>query len=71
LDKDGQVVGKSTVAGTYAISQVAISRVSSAFPAVFLPGLIMSQLEKTSFLKRNPRLGMPINLCKFFAIVYI
>ena len=55
-------MGKSTTAGYVAISQVAISRIATAFPAVFLPGLLMSQLEKTSFLKSYPRLTMPLNL---------
>ncbi|KAJ3331492.1 Sideroflexin-5 [Blyttiomyces sp. JEL0837] len=59
---DGEVVGKSTIAGWSAISQVAVSRVATAFPAVFLPGLIMTQLERTTFMKQNPRLAMPVNL---------
>ncbi|TPX74983.1 hypothetical protein CcCBS67573_g03756 [Chytriomyces confervae] len=59
---DGEVVGKSQSAGYTAISQVAISRVATSFPAVFLPGLIMGQLERTKFLKSNPRLHMPLNL---------
>ncbi|KAI8806286.1 Tricarboxylate/iron carrier [Cladochytrium replicatum] len=59
---DGVVYGKSQTAGMTAISQVAISRVTTAFPAVFLPGIIMTQLERTAWMQRNPRLGIPINL---------
>ncbi|KAJ3237087.1 hypothetical protein HDU81_009967 [Chytriomyces hyalinus] len=59
---DGEVVGKSQSAGYTAISQVAVSRVATSFPAVFLPGLIMGQLERTKFLKSNPKLHMPLNL---------
>ncbi|KAI8854815.1 Tricarboxylate/iron carrier [Chytridium lagenaria] len=55
-DENGVIVGKSTVAGWDAISQVAVSRVATSFPAVFLPGIVMSQLEKTKFLKANPDL---------------
>ncbi|KAJ3172304.1 hypothetical protein HK101_011160, partial [Irineochytrium annulatum] len=62
LDKDGNVVGKSQKAGFNAISQVAVSRVATAFPAVFLPGLIMTRLERTAFVRSNPRLAMPLNL---------
>ncbi|KAI8898758.1 Tricarboxylate/iron carrier [Globomyces pollinis-pini] len=61
-DKDGNNLGRSPNAGANAISQVAISRIATAAPALFLPGLIMSQLEKTTFLKRNPRLNLPLNL---------
>ncbi|KAJ3111682.1 hypothetical protein HDU96_005466 [Phlyctochytrium bullatum] len=60
--KDGTVVGKSKVAGWDAVGQVAISRVATAFPAVFLPGIIMSQVEKSSLLKTRPYLSMPLNL---------
>ena len=61
-DADGNVVGKSALAGSKAITQVAISRVATAFPAVFLPGIIMTQLERTVFMKNNPRMAIPINL---------
>ncbi|KAI8620818.1 Tricarboxylate/iron carrier, partial [Chytriomyces sp. MP71] len=62
FSENGDIVGKSQAAGFTAISQVAISRVATSFPAIFLPGLIMGQLEKTKFLKANPRLLMPLNL---------
>ncbi|KAJ3079016.1 hypothetical protein HK100_010534, partial [Physocladia obscura] len=62
IDSNGEVVGKSQSAGWSAISQVAVSRVATAFPAVFLPSIIMGQLEKTKFLKSNPRLHAPVNL---------
>ncbi|KAI9337374.1 Tricarboxylate/iron carrier [Zopfochytrium polystomum] len=62
MDSEGKIVGKSAVAGYTAISQVAISRVATAFPAVFLPGLVMTQLERTAVMQRNPRLALPANL---------
>ncbi|KAJ3209196.1 Sideroflexin-5 [Dinochytrium kinnereticum] len=61
-DQNGVIVGKSKIAGWDAVGQVAVSRVATSFPAVFLPGLVMSQLEKTKFLQSNPRLAMPLNL---------
>ncbi|KAJ3413462.1 hypothetical protein HDV05_008031 [Chytridiales sp. JEL 0842] len=61
-DASGNVLGKSQTAGYQAIGQVAVSRVATAFPAVFLPGIIMSQLERTKFMRNNPRLGIPMNL---------
>jgi hypothetical protein len=54
-------LGNSQKAGFSAISQVAISRVVTAAPCVFVPGILMSHLEK-GFLKRNPRLSIPTNL---------
>ncbi|KAJ3044238.1 hypothetical protein HDV00_002916 [Rhizophlyctis rosea] len=61
-DEYGETVGKSKTAGFNAISQVAISRVGTAFPALFLPGLIMSRLERTAWFRTNPRMAIPINL---------
>jgi hypothetical protein len=63
-DASGNVIGKSQTAGYQAIGQVAISRVATAFPVVFVPGMIMSQLERTKFLRNNPRFSLPLNLGK-------
>ncbi len=63
-DEDGKLLGKSPTAGMHAVSQVAISRVATAFPALTLPPLILSQLEKTRLLQRHPRLSIPINFGK-------
>ncbi|KAI8903337.1 Tricarboxylate/iron carrier [Gorgonomyces haynaldii] len=60
-DQYGQTIGASKIAGQSAISQVAISRIVTAAPALFVPGLILSRLEN-GFLKRHPRLTMPLNL---------
>ncbi|KAI9203505.1 Tricarboxylate/iron carrier [Polychytrium aggregatum] len=61
-DEHGNNLGKSTAAGAKAITQVAVSRVATSFPVVFIPGMIMSQLERTRWLRANPRLVMPVNL---------
>ncbi|KAJ9080044.1 Sideroflexin FSF1 [Entomophthora muscae] len=62
MDKDGNDVGVSKEAGLKAVSQVAASRVITAFPALVLPPILMAKLEKTTLLKNNPRLAMPFNL---------
>ncbi|KAI8906659.1 hypothetical protein PhCBS80983_g06292 [Powellomyces hirtus] len=62
MDQDGTTIGKSTVAGRHAIGQVAISRVATSFPIVFIPSLIMARVDKTRFIARNPRLRAPLNL---------
>ncbi|KAJ3386546.1 Splicing factor 3B subunit 1 [Lobulomyces angularis] len=61
-DKEGNVLGKSKEAGKHAITQVAISRVATSFPLLIFPPFIMSQLQKSNFLKSNPRLVGPLNL---------
>ncbi|KAJ3181552.1 hypothetical protein HDU85_003494 [Gaertneriomyces sp. JEL0708] len=61
-DNDGNPLGKSTTAGYKAVGQVAISRVATAFPVVFVPGLIMAKLERTTFWKQHPRWRVPLNL---------
>ena len=38
MDEHGKVLGKSKAAGQTAVQQVAISRVVSAAPALFIPG---------------------------------
>ncbi|CAG8479859.1 9685_t:CDS:2 [Paraglomus brasilianum] len=60
-DDDGRNLGKSSKAGASAVKQVAISRVLTAFPALTIPPLLLSRLEKTRWIKRNPKLILPIN----------
>ncbi|CAG8458701.1 9942_t:CDS:2, partial [Ambispora gerdemannii] len=60
-DEDGNVLGKSKAAGASAVKQVAISRVLNNSPVLTIPPLLLSQLEKTNFLKRNPRFLLPLN----------
>ncbi|KAL2912473.1 Sideroflexin FSF1 [Polyrhizophydium stewartii] len=61
-DAAGDVVGKSQAAGAHAVAQVAVSRVVTAAPALFIPGVLMAQIERTSLLRKFPRLAVPINL---------
>ncbi|KAJ1548918.1 Sideroflexin-5, partial [Nowakowskiella sp. JEL0078] len=61
-DHSGEALGKSTAAGKMAVGQVAVSRVATAFPAVFLPGLVMTQVERWKWVNRNPGAGILINL---------
>lgn len=63
-----EVVGvTSKKAGLIGVTQTAICRVVSSFPVMFLPGLIMSQFEKTKLLKTYPKLSMPLNLATISA----
>lgn len=73
LDKSGKVVGSSQLAAKKALKEMAISRALLPVPLLTIPPIIMSMFEKTSALKKNPRLHMPINLvvctiCFFYAL---
>lgn len=56
---DGQPAGSSSKAAIAAISQVVPSRVGMAAPAMFIPPVIMSRLEKTTTFIKNPWLKAP------------
>lgn len=56
---DGQDAGKSGRAAEEAIKQVIPSRVGMAAPAMFVPPIIMSRLERTAAFVRNPWLRAP------------
>ncbi|GAM28917.1 hypothetical protein SAMD00019534_120930 [Acytostelium subglobosum LB1] len=67
-DKYGDVHGKSKVAGKLAVYKVAFSRAVTSFPALILPNIVMSFVEKLSFVQRYPKVKMPINLAVIAAI---
>lgn len=56
---DGKELGASPNAAVQALVQVIPSRVGMAAPAMFIPPVIMSQLEKTSTFIKNPWLKAP------------
>ncbi|KAI8924186.1 Tricarboxylate/iron carrier [Entophlyctis helioformis] len=58
----GVVLGSSQIAGQSAVASVAVSRIVTAAPALFIPGLIMAQLERTAWLQKRRWLTMPLNL---------
>ncbi|KAL8817812.1 MAG: hypothetical protein Q9223_003421 [Gallowayella weberi] len=65
LAKDGKTVeslGKSKKAATIAVAETALSRVLNATPIMVLPPLILVRLQKTEWLRRRPRMLLPVNL---------
>lgn len=62
LDKNGQVIGTSKVAAKKALTEMAISRAALPIPLLAIPPIVMTMLEKTALLKKNPRLHMPFNI---------
>lgn len=64
-EKDGiqvQSLGKSKKAATLAVGETAISRVLNATPIMVLPPLILVRLQQMEWLKKRPRLTLPVNL---------
>ncbi|KAL8949203.1 MAG: hypothetical protein Q9222_004666, partial [Ikaeria aurantiellina] len=65
LVKDGRDIeslGKSKKAATLAVGETALSRVLNATPIMVLPPLILVRLQRTEWLKRRPRMLLPVNL---------
>lgn len=62
LNKDGETLGTSKLAAKVALKDMAITRAVLPVPLLIIPSMVMSLVEKTSMLKKNPRLHMPINI---------
>ncbi|EFA77965.1 sideroflexin [Heterostelium album PN500] len=67
-DKFGQIHGKSQEAGKMAVYKVAFSRVATSFPALLLPPIVMSFVDKLKFVQKYPKVKLPINLAVIAAI---
>lgn len=59
-------LGKSKKAATLAVGETALSRVFNSTPIMVLPALTLVSLQKQEWLKRNPRLTLPVNLGLIF-----
>ncbi|NWH19797.1 SFXN5 protein, partial [Grus americana] len=60
LDSNGNIVGSSRIAAKHALLETALTRVVLPMPILVLPPIIMSILEKTSFLRSRPRMILPV-----------
>ncbi|KAJ0398753.1 hypothetical protein P43SY_009821 [Pythium insidiosum] len=60
--EDGEVIGKSKQAAVQAVLQVVPSRIGMAVPGMFIPPLVMNQLEKGALLKKYPLLKAPFTV---------
>lgn len=64
-EKDGsqvQSLGKSKKAASLAVGETALSRVLNSTPIMVLPPLLLVRLQQTEWLKRRPRMTLPVNL---------
>lgn len=68
--EDGTAVGSSTNAAKAALIQVIPSRVGMAAPAMFIPAVIMSKLEKNARFIKHPWLKAPVTVSFIFLIIY-
>jgi len=55
-------LGKSKKAAVLAVGETALSRVFNATPIMVLPPLILVRLQRSQWLKANPRMVLPVNL---------
>ncbi|GAB1320074.1 Sideroflexin FSF1 [Madurella fahalii] len=55
-------LGKSQKAATLAVAETAVSRVLNSSPIMVIPPLILVRLQRTEWLRKNPRWTMPVNL---------
>jgi len=60
--EDGTPVGLSTSAAMAALQQVIPSRIGMAVPGMFIPPVIMSNLDRTATFIKNPWLKAPVTV---------
>ena len=60
--EDVKSLGKSRKAATIAVGETALSRVLNSTPIMVLPPLILVRLQQREWLKRRPRVVLPVNL---------
>ncbi|XP_033756892.1 sideroflexin-5-like [Pecten maximus] len=61
VDSNQNVVGTSKIAAKRALQETAITRMFLPAPVLMLPPLVMSLIERTRFLKRNPKYHLAVN----------
>jgi hypothetical protein len=61
-ENDVPSLGKSKKAATLAVAETAFSRVLNSSPIMVIPALVLVRLQKTEWLRRNPRFTTPANL---------
>ncbi|KAI2471497.1 Tricarboxylate/iron carrier [Annulohypoxylon bovei var. microspora] len=70
-ESDVPSLGKSRKAATLAVSETALSRVFNCTPIMVVPPLLLVRLQRTEWLKRNPRYTMPINVGLILGMSYL
>ncbi|KAH9994064.1 Tricarboxylate/iron carrier [Xylariaceae sp. FL0662B] len=70
---DGEVasLGKSRKAARLAVGETALSRAFNSSPIMVVPPLILMRLQRTDWLRRNPRYTLPVNLGLILGMSYV
>ncbi|KAH9903526.1 Tricarboxylate/iron carrier [Xylariomycetidae sp. FL2044] len=64
-------LGRSRKAATLAVSETALSRVLNSSPIMVVPPLVLVRLQRTEWLRKNPRYTLPINLGLILGMSYL
>ncbi|KAI1347679.1 sideroflexin-5 [Xylaria sp. FL0043] len=64
-------LGKSRRAATLAVGETALSRVLNSTPIMVVPPLVLVRLQRTRWLRNNPRLTLPVNLGLILGMSYV
>lgn len=64
-------LGKSKKAAAAAVAETAVSRVLNSSPIMVIPPLLLVRLQRTEWLRRNPRLTTPVNLGLILVTSYV
>lgn len=70
-ESDVPPLGMSKKAATLAVGETALSRVLNSSPIMVVPALALVRLQKTEWLKRNPRYTTPVNLGLILVTSYV
>ncbi|KAI0180214.1 Tricarboxylate/iron carrier [Hypoxylon sp. FL1284] len=70
-EDEAQSLGKSRKAATLAVSETAASRVFNSSPIMVVPPLLLVRLQRTDWLRRNPRYTTPVNLALILGMSYL
>lgn len=70
-ESDIAPLGMSRQAATLAVAETALSRVLNSSPIMVVPALALVRLQKTDWLKRNPRMTTPVNLGLILVTSYV
>ncbi|KAI1810714.1 sideroflexin-5 [Poronia punctata] len=70
-ESDVTSLGKSRKAATLAVGETALSRVLNSSPIMVVPPLILVRLQRTQWLRNNPRYTIPVNLGLILGMSYV
>jgi hypothetical protein len=71
IDDEGTILGNSKKAGMLAVSETAASRALNATPVMAIPPLLLLRLQRTEWLKKRPKLTLPVNLALILGVSLI